>query len=172
MMRDRGLLLKMDYRHEQGTDIFGLLQRISGTSPVDVMNVRMMVEPQAAAVAASNATDTDLNHIREAHEAAIECHEPATFELLDAEFHKRIFAATRNELLTCLHDILRVIRNQTPWIEIKRRSYSEDRRLAYCDDHELILKSLFARDAESAAKTMRAHLVSVNRNLFGSSGVY
>jgi DNA-binding FadR family transcriptional regulator len=129
----------MDYRHEQCTDIFGLLQRISGTSPVDMMNVRMMVEPQAAAAAASNATDADLNHIREAHEAAIDCHEPATFELLDAEFHKRIFAATRYQLLTCLHDILRLIRNQTQWIEIKRHSYSEDRRPVYCDDYELIL---------------------------------
>jgi DNA-binding FadR family transcriptional regulator len=169
-MKDRGIMLKMDYRHEQGMDIFGLLQRISGTSPVDVMNVRLMVEPQAASAAASNATDSDLKGISDAHDAAKQCQEPATFELLDAEFHKRIFAATRNELLTCVNDILGVIRSQTPWIEIKRRSYSEARRLAYCSDHDAILKALYARDMAGAALAMRKHLLAVNDNLFGMGG--
>jgi DNA-binding FadR family transcriptional regulator len=160
--------MKIDYQHEQGADIYGVLQRISGASPVDVMNLRMMVEPYAAAAAASNATDADLALIKEAHHAATICIEASAFEMQDAEFHKRIFAATRNELLTCLHDILRVIRNQIPWIEIKRRSYSDDRRLSYCDDHAAILAALYARNPELASNTMRAHLVCVNRNLFGN----
>jgi DNA-binding FadR family transcriptional regulator len=172
MTGNRSLQVKMDYRQDEGTDIFGLLQRISGTSPVDVMNVRLMVEPQAAAAAASNATDVDLASIREAHEAAVACNETSSFEAHDAEFHKRIFSATRNELLTCLDDILRVIRTQSPWIEIKRRSYSEERRLGYCADHDQIVKALFGRDAKKAAKAMRSHLIAVNRNLFGVEGIY
>ena len=167
-MNTRTLQLKMDYRQDQSTDIFGLLQRITGTGPVDVMNVRMMVEPQAAAAAASNATDADLTNIREAHEIAMASKEPASFEAQDAEFHKRIFSATRNELLTCLHDMLRVIRNQSSWVEIKRRSYSEERRLGYCADHDTIVKALYARDAKAAETAMRAHLMAVNRNLFGN----
>jgi DNA-binding FadR family transcriptional regulator len=162
------MIMKIDYQHDQGADIYGVLQRISGASPVDVMNVRMMVEPHAAAAAASNATDADLSLIKDAHETAIACTEATAFEVQDAEFHKRIFSATRNELLTCLHDILRVIRNQTPWVEIKRRSYSEERRLAYCEDHAVIVKALYARDATGAANAMRTHLAAVNRNLFGS----
>jgi DNA-binding FadR family transcriptional regulator len=158
--------MKIDYQHEYGSDIFGVLQKISGASPVDVMNVRMMVEPQAAAVAASNATDADLSLILEAHEAATACKEVAAFEAQDAEFHKRIFAATRNELLTSLHDILRVIRNQSAWIENKRRSFSEIRRLAYCSDHKTIVQALYARDPERAAAAMRHHLIAVNSNLF------
>jgi DNA-binding FadR family transcriptional regulator len=160
--------MRIDYQHEYGNDIFGVLQKISGSSPVDVMNVRMMVEPQAAAIAASNATDADLSLIFEAHQVASACKEVAAFEVQDAEFHKRIFAATRNELLTSLHDILRVIRNQSAWIENKRRSFSEARRLAYCAEHAQIHRALSARDAEGAANAMRAHLVAVNRNLFSS----
>ena len=166
-MTSRGATQKFDYGNEQGAGMLGLLRRIAGASPMDVMNVRLMVEPHAAAAAASNATDADLAQIREAHAAASDAFEPAEFERLDAELHKRVFAATRNELLTSLHDILRVVRNQSPWIEIKRRSYSAERRLGYCADHAAIVGALFARDAVTAARTMRAHLMAVNRNLFG-----
>jgi DNA-binding FadR family transcriptional regulator len=171
-MPNHSISPKSDPKQDHATDILTLLKRISGTSPVDVINGRMIVEPQAAAAAASNATDTDLEYIRKAHEMAVACQEPAAFEMQDAEFHKRIFASTRNELLTSLHDILRVIRNQTAWIEIKRRGFTEERRLAYCEDHDIILKALYARDAESASLAMRNHLTSVNSNLFGSGGTY
>jgi DNA-binding FadR family transcriptional regulator len=167
MSSSRAAAPKPEARHG---DLFAILQRIEGTSPVDVLNVRMMVEPQAAAAAASNATEADLAAIRDAHEAAMAANEQSLFESLDAEFHKRIFAATRNELMTCLHDILRVIRNQSPWIEIKRRSYTEARRQGYCADHAAIVGALYGRDAAGAAAAMRAHLLSVNQNLF-SGGV-
>lgn len=147
--------------------MLALLQRISGTSPVDVMAARLMVEPFAAAAAALNATGADLAAIREAHGLASRDTDPVSFEKLDAEFHTRIFAATRNELLLCLNDILRVVRNQSSWIEIKRRSYSELRRKHYCDEHELIVQAMFSRNGDGAAEAMKTHLLSVNRNLFG-----
>ncbi len=147
-----------------------IMQRMAGTSPLDIMNVRMIVEPQAASAAASNASSSDLAGIREAHEKAVSCLETDLFEGWDAEFHKRIFASTRNEFLTSLHDILRVIRNREPWLELKRRTFSEARRQAYCDDHAAILERLVARDAEGASSEMRRHLASVSRNLFGESG--
>jgi DNA-binding FadR family transcriptional regulator len=75
------------------------------------MAARLMVEPHAAA-AAVNATTADLASIGETHEDATREFDARSFEKLDAEFHVRIFAATRDELLLGLHDILRVIRNQ------------------------------------------------------------
>jgi DNA-binding FadR family transcriptional regulator len=158
---------KPELRQSESAEMLGLLQRISGTSPVDVMAARLMVEPHAAAAAAVNATTADLASIREAHEDATRETDPASFEKLDAEFHVRIFAATRNELLLSLHDILRVIRNQPAWIEMKRRRYTEVRRRGYCDDHEAIVQALFARNSDLASGTMKAHLVNVHRNLFG-----
>jgi DNA-binding FadR family transcriptional regulator len=158
-------------RTESGDDLLGIMQRISGTSPLDIMNVRMIVEPQAAAAAAANASEADLTSIRDAHERASAALETAAFESWDAEFHQRIFASTRNEFLTNLHDILRVIRNRAPWTEIKRRSFSEERRASYCGDHRMILDALRSRDADGAAQAMKAHLISVNRNLFGGNGM-
>src|SRR5258708_7877040 len=46
----RGTFLGTDDRGE----IFAIMQSISGTSPVDMMAVRMILEPRAAALAATN----------------------------------------------------------------------------------------------------------------------
>jgi DNA-binding FadR family transcriptional regulator len=158
---------RVETKLADNAEMLFLLQRISGTSPVDVMAARLMVEPHAAAAAAVNATAADLANIREAHEDATQETDPASFEKLDAEFHVRIFGATRNELLLSLHDILRVIRNQPAWIEMKRRRYTEARRRAYCEDHEAIVQALFARNADLASEMMKTHLANVHRNLFG-----
>ncbi len=173
MSEDQTMTLKtaphrVEPRQAENAEMLGLLQRISGSSPVDVMAARLMVEPHAAAAAAVNATAADLANIREAHEDAMRENDPTSFEKLDAEFHVRIFTATRNELLLSLHDILRVIRNQPAWIEMKRRRYTEARRRSYCEDHEAIVQALFARNSDLASETMRTHLVNVHRNLFGS----
>ena len=152
---------------ETDADLFALLERISGTGPLDVQAARLMIEPFAAQSAASNATTADLETIRQIHMAASSATEMELFEHLDAEFHKYIFAATRNDLITCVHDILKVIRGQSAWVDIKRRSFSEERRRAYCEHHGRIVEALFERNAPAAAEAMRRHLVAVSRNLFG-----
>lgn len=158
-------------RAETGDDFAQIMRRIAGTSPRDIMNVRMLVEPQAAASAASNASADDLASIREAHDRAQRAVGMEEFESWDAEFHKRIFASTRNEFLAGLHDILRLVRNRAPWLEIKRRTFSEERRQAYCRQHADILVALDTSDVEGASLAMRTHLGAVSRNLFGGSGL-
>jgi len=151
-----------------GEDLLAVLRRIPGTSPLDVMNVRMILEPQAAEVAATNANEAALALIREAHEAATKALDMEPFERWDAEFHRRIFASTRNELLTNLDRMVQLIRNQPPWVELKRRSFTPERRESYCREHENLLRALTRRDASGAADAMRIHLESVARGLFGT----
>jgi DNA-binding FadR family transcriptional regulator len=152
-------------------EIYTLLERIAGTSPVDIMAVRLMVEPHAAAQAAASATSAELAVIRNCHDRAAAETDANEFEKRDAEFHAQIFLATRNELLASLHDILRVIRNQPSWVEIKRRSASDERRRTYCAEHGQIVKALMNHDPDAAAQAMRAHLLTVNQNLFGNTGL-
>ena len=151
-----------------GDDLLAVLHRIPGTSPLDVMNVRTILEPQAAELAATQASEVALSGIREAHEAAIKSVEMEPFERWDAEFHRRIFASTRNELLTKLNAMVQLIRNQPQSIELKRRSFSPERRLVYCREHEDLLRELERRDARSAAEAMRVHLDGVAKNLFAT----
>lgn len=158
----RGTFLRPDAR----LDFMNLIEKLTGVSPIDMMASRQIFEPRAAALAASNASADELRQVARAHAAAVEAADMETFEHWDAELHQRIFSATRNGLLNHLHEILRLIRNQDLWRDIKRRSFSPQRRQIYCDEHRIIVDALMRRDAEAAASAMRAHLETVSRNLF------
>jgi DNA-binding FadR family transcriptional regulator len=144
-----------------------ILQRVTGVSPADLMAARFIIEPQAAALAAKNASLSDLRAIADAHHHASEAYQTDDFENWDTQFHQRLFAATRNELLASIHDILQVIRSRNPWIELKRKSFSENRRLHYCQQHGEIVAALEKRDADGAAQAMLVHIEAIELALFG-----
>ena len=149
------------------TELANILQRVTGVSPADLVAARLIVEPQAAAIAAKNASSSDLLAIAEAHKRASEAHENDEFERWDTQFHQGIFGATRNELLVSVHDILQVIRSRNAWIELKRKAFSENRRRDYCTHHGEIIAALGNRDAEGAAQAMRLHIEAIELALFG-----
>ena len=154
-------------RHESSIEVGGILQKLTGVSPIDLMAVRQIFEPRAAALAATNSSAGDLQKIAAAHAMSIGANDMRTFEHWDAELHQRICAASRNDLLNHLHEIFRMIRNQDLWQDIKLRSFSPERRRTYCEEHQAIVSALMRRDAEMAGAAMRSHLDTVSRNLFG-----
>lgn len=147
-------------------ELGSILGRITDVSPADLMDVRRVLEPQAAAIAAACASSNDLQQIAQAHANAVNAKEVEAFEYWDGKFHQRIFTASRNELLTIMHDVLLVIRTRAPWIELKKKRFSEQRRQLYCGHHGKILEALQARDSNSAAAAMETHLDSIRDNLF------
>jgi DNA-binding FadR family transcriptional regulator len=144
-----------------------VVSRMEGTSPADMMEIRQLLEPAAASFAATNASASELNAVIEAHKIAREASDMPTFEHWDAEFHHRIFACSRNDFLKEIHNLMRILRNQAPWFEMKKRSFSEERRAIYCTEHQLVLDALMRRDPEGASQAMLAHLRTVERNLLG-----
>ncbi|MGA8649936.1 MAG: FCD domain-containing protein [Xanthobacteraceae bacterium] len=148
-------------------ELADIVQRVTGVSPADLMAARLIVEPQAAALAAKNASLSDLQAIVEAHRQATHAHQTDEFERWDTLFHQRLFAATRNELLTSIHDILQVIRSRNAWIELKRKSFSENRRRDYCEQHGNVVAALESRDADGAAQAMLRHIEAIEVALFG-----
>ncbi len=147
-----------------------IMAQILGSSPLDIINLRMMIEPPATAMAATNSSVAAIESIREAHAEALAADSVESFERWDMEFHKRIFDATRNEFLANLHEILAIVRNRQPMVEIRRRHFTHERKHAYCDQHAAIVEALVRRDAGEAAKAMREHLLARRHNLFNGHG--
>ena len=142
-----------------------IIARMEGASPADLMEIRQLLEPEAAAFAATNASAAELGRVMEAHRMAEATTAMPEFEQWDAELHHRVFACSRNELLREMHNILRVLRNQSPWFEMKKRSFSEERRLTYCREHEVVVEALSRRDPDGARKAMQEHLRTVETNM-------
>jgi len=147
-------------------DFIDILKRLSGSSPADILAVRLIIEPQAAAAVVSSATGADIKLIREAHEHAVNADDLASFERWDAELHSRIYAATRNELLISLNDLIGDIRNRPPWIRLKKKVITEAKRKEYCGHHEQIVEAIARRDSEGASKAMTRHLTVIIEDLF------
>lgn len=150
-----------------GGSLSHTVARMEGASPADVMEIRLMLEPSAAAFAATNASASDLAAVTAAHDEAVSALSMPEFERWDAEFHHRIVSCSRNNLLRDFHDLLRALRDQGPWFEMKRRSFSEQRRQHYCTEHAAIVAALQARDPDQARSAMMSHLHSVRVNLLG-----
>jgi DNA-binding FadR family transcriptional regulator len=164
----RGTIIHAE-RNDSPDDLAPIVRKLSGTSPLDIMNMRILIEPAAAAAAAANANADEIAGIAAAHRAASAETEMEPFQLWDVAFHERIFAATRNELLRNLSEILAVMRTRGSMVEVRRRGFSEVRRQEYCRQHGAILDAIAARDSEAAAAAMRAHLVAQSGNLFGGA---
>ena len=144
-----------------------IIKRMEGISPADMMEIRQLLEPAAAAFAATNASVSELNAVQEACNNADAATDMPDFEHWDAEFHHRLFICARNEFLREIHNIMRILRNQPLWLAMKKRSFSEERRQTYCVEHQAILDALLRRDPEQARRAMLVHLQTVERNLLG-----
>src|SRR5262249_35029296 len=119
---------------------------------------------QAAAIAARHASRSDLQAIADAHYHATRAF---TDEFETWDTHQWLFADTRNDLLVSIHGILQVIRSRKPWTELKRKSFSENRRLHYCERHADVVAALQRRDADGAAAAMLGHIEAIEVALFG-----
>ncbi|MAS05116.1 MAG: hypothetical protein CL534_10580 [Ahrensia sp.] len=147
-------------------DFIAILKRLTGASPADILAVRLIIEPQAAAAVVSSASGADIKLIREAHENAVNAEDLASFERWDAELHSRIYTATRNELLISLNDLLGDIRNRTPWIRLKKKVITEAKRREYCGHHEKIVQAIAGRDSDAASESMHRHISIIIEDLF------
>ena len=150
------------------SSLAGAMARMEGSSPADIMEVRQLLEPAAAAFAATSASALELKAVEDAHCAACESPDLQSFERHDAAFHQAILLCSRNSFLREIHSLIDLLRNQAPWFEMKKRSFSEERRKTYCAEHQAILVALFQRDPTAAKAAMLAHLRTVANNLLGA----
>ncbi|GHF55472.1 FadR/GntR family transcriptional regulator [Seohaeicola zhoushanensis] len=147
-------------------EFISILKRLTGASPADILAVRLIIEPQAAAAVVSSASGADIKLIREAHEQAVNAEDLAEFEHWDAEFHRRIYAATRNELLISLNNLLGDIRARAPWIRLKKKVITAEKRKEYCGHHEEIIEAISRRNSAGASEMMQRHISAIIEDLF------
>jgi DNA-binding FadR family transcriptional regulator len=144
-----------------------IIAGMEGAGPADMMELRLLLEPVASANAAINASSAQLAGIDEAHRTACQATDIIQFEHWDSALHHRIFACSRNDLLRAIYDLLHVLRNQSPWFDMKKRSFSEARRRTYCQQHGEIVEAILRRDPEAARAATLAHLKTVESNMLG-----
>jgi DNA-binding FadR family transcriptional regulator len=136
-------------------------------SPAEIMEARLLVEPQLAQLAAINADQADFALFDECIRQGDAADSFEAFEHWDAALHQAIAKSTHNRLVIELYAMITRARDLTAWGELKRRSLSAERREHYRREHHAIVAALQARDAAEAEKALLAHLERVRSNLLG-----
>ncbi len=138
-----------------------LFQKIQQSSPSEVMDLRLMLEPQSGELAASRATKTDLAAMEKCLRGCERAGTVAEFEDWDGRLHQTIVSAARNQLLTDIYDAINGVRHSAEWGKLKERSLTSERRALYIEQHRTIVAALSERDPERARQEIRRHLVAV-----------
>lgn len=163
----RGSFVAEPRQADSTSDAQALLNRVVGSSPAEVMEVRLVLEPWAASLAATRATAGDIAHMRYCLTSAEAAPDIPEFEVWDGKLHECIIASAKNELLAGLYEAINMARHQPEWMKLKERTVTPERRATYQTQHAEIVEAFGERDAEKAAELIRGHLLTVRLALVG-----
>ena len=153
------LAARMPRRHTALTRGGAALAR--DTNPLEVIELRLALEPILARLAALRATPLEIARIEKAATTLAETESAAA----DLAFHRMIATATRNTLAADMYALLRQIGADTR-IHVQSNHPRPPARLRQRDsEHHAIAAAIAARDPDGAEKAMRSHLHMVQRQI-------
>lgn len=139
------------------------------TNPSEVMEVRLILEPHIADLAAHRATVADIAFMKQCLEKGNVAKDTATYEMWDGALHRAIAEASRNTLLLALFNAVNAIRNHAVWGELKEATLNEPRRRRYSTQHQNLVLAIERRDAVECKRLMREHLTAVRDDMLGQN---
>jgi GntR family transcriptional regulator, transcriptional repressor for pyruvate dehydrogenase complex len=134
---------------------------IRTTNPIEVIEMRLAIEPSLARLAALRATPLEIARISRAATTSGDVDTGAA----DLIFHKTIAASTRNNLAAALYTLLRQIGTDVRLRLGKNGSVNPQRPAQRDAEHRAVAEAIAARDPDTAERAMRIHLVAVQRRI-------
>ncbi len=144
----------------------------SDLSAFELTEARLLIEAEAAALAAIQASDAEIEEIA-GHVDAIARADgnPPEAEAADRAFHHAIARATRNGAMLGAIISLWELRETSAEAALLHEKARSANVLPVVDEHSAIVDALRARDADGARNAMRAHLACVlDTLLFATEG--
>lgn len=137
------------------------------TNPLEVMEVRLEIEPALARMAALRASNGDVERMTHLAEKTAESAggDADARELWDGALHRAIAEAAGNTLLLAIFDTVDRIRQDINWRQLRDRARSSSGQVRYVDQHRRIIAAIAERDAHAAEQAMREHLEQVRDGL-------
>jgi DNA-binding FadR family transcriptional regulator len=129
----------------------------------DIVQARLILEPELAAAAAGRAADTDLSALQAAVRASR--HPGLTwrgYELQDARLHREIAVVAGNPVLLFLYDHLAAVRRVMTWNRVRPVIVGPPQDHPSFTEHDRIVAAIAANDPDTARREMRDHVSAVH----------
>ena len=139
---------------------------IGATDFFEIMEVRLRLEPQLAALAALRGKPAQIARMVELADRIAQCRDADEGELWDGALHRQIAEAAGNALFLSLFDIVNQVRQDAAWQAVRERARGGLAGHALpVAQHRAIVEAIAARDPQGAAEQMRVHLFSIQEKL-------
>ena len=140
------------------------------TDMLEVMEVRLRVEPAIAQLAAIRASAAGIERLRQLAAKIAAARDADGRELWDSAFHRAIAELAGNTLLLALFDVVDQVRQDEAWRHIREAARSKTHLALYVQQHAAIVTAIAARDPAAADAAMRQHLLALTGNLALQTG--
>ncbi len=141
------------------------------TSPLELIEVRLAVEPHLVRLAVLHATGRDLDGMEEVLRRLEACGgDREAFSREDEQFHLALAECTRNPLMSWLYQQINEVRGHRQWNAMKTSILTAPRIAEYNRQHRQLFELLKSRDVEGAVAVMTEHLEEARRDLLGAQG--
>ena len=136
------------------------------TSPIEMLEVRIAIEPQIVRLAITNASHQDLEELRM---ALIQCEDcggdPEKFAISDTAFHMALAHCSKNKLMFWIYERISEVRRYSQWRMMKAKLLTPERIEYYNNQHRELYEAIASRDATEAVGTIKNHLYGVQDDL-------
>ena len=136
------------------------------TSPIEMVEVRIAIEPQLVKLAIANASARDLEELREALRQCEACDgDPEKFARADTAFHMSLAHCSRNKLMYWVYERISEVRRHSQWGRMKSMLLTPERIDYYNGQHRKLYEAIASRDTVRAVKLIKEHLYGVQDDL-------
>lgn len=159
----------------QGKGTFGGTERVSSTlrvnslaeftNPLEVIDVRIEIEPALARLAATKATPALIQQLEKLAGKAKESTDADSWELWDSAFHRKIAETAGNQLFILFMGMIDQIRQNEAWRHFRERARSPGRTTLSIEQHDAVIDAIRRFHPAAAEAAMRQHLMSVREAL-------
>lgn len=133
----------------------------------NIIDARLLLEPQLAAQAAIHSTPADMARIDACLVEMSQAMSYSQWKRLDERLHRTIAEATHNVLMLALYDTLHSHVKQSLQVRMEQLFASGGRPEATIQEHGDFVEAIRIHDPIRAEAAMAEHLQSVRRRLFG-----
>ena len=138
----------------------------SVTSPIEMVEVRIAIEPQLVRLAIANASSRDLEKL---HEALLQCEacdgDSEAFARADTTFHMTLAHCSKNKLMYWIYDRISEVRRHSQWGRMKSKLLTPERMNYYNAQHRNLYEAISTRDTARAVQLIKDHLYGVQDDL-------
>lgn len=140
------------------------------SSPYEVMEARLTIEPEIARMACERATAEDIQAVKVVLDRMKEAQAATDYDAYnqaDADFHLAVAKASHNDMLQKVGLVINVGMREKLWQALKRSSLKVPSNIErYTEEHAAIFQCIVDRNSDRIVKLVYDHISSVDADIF------